>query len=118
MSQNAYWIDGESVLEFNQFGQYTSVWIDGEPRVIGSRTAPGVQITLDQHSYRFFNNNGNEASSTTRANINVSPTVIINDILRLRFLLNATGDVSSKSFKLEYRYEPPGQSFGQWETVV
>jgi hypothetical protein len=73
---------------------------------------------LDQYSYRFFNDDGNESSATAKANLNTSPTLSANDIVRLRFLLNATGDLDSKLFKLECRYKPSGQSFGPWETVL
>lgn len=77
-----------------------------------------VPDSLSQYSYRFFNNDGNESSSTPKANLNVSPILRPSDIVRLRFLLNATGDFSSKRFKLECRYSPPGGSFGPWETIL
>lgn len=76
------------------------------------------ETSLDQYSFRFFNNDGNESSSTPKANLNVSPILRPSDIVRLRFLLNATGDFSSKRFKLECRYSPPGGSFGPWETIL
>jgi hypothetical protein len=74
--------------------------------------------TLNQHSFRFFNDDGSESASTAKAALNTNINVDANDVLRARFLIDAMGDPTGKQFQLEYRRKPSGGSFGDWNKVT
>ena len=76
-----------------------------------------VDTTLNQYSFRFFNDDGSESGSTTKAALNTNINLSVNDVARIRFLIDATGDPSGKQFQLEYRKKPSGGSFGSWTKV-
>lgn len=60
-------------------------------------------FALEQHSFRFYDDDGDEDASTPLEALNTPVTVQVETPVRLRVLVNATGDPSSKNFKLQYR---------------
>lgn len=82
-----------------------------------SLRAMSATITLNQHSFRFFNDDGSESGSTVKAALNTNVNLSANDVARVRFLVDSTGDAPAKSFTLEYRKKPSGGSFGPWLEV-
>lgn len=60
-------------------------------------------ITLDQEGYRFRNDDGNEATATWKAAQDTNVTLAPGSVARLRFVVNGTGDPTSKALKLEFR---------------
>lgn len=73
--------------------------------------------SLDQHSFRFFNDDGDEDASTVKGDLNANVTIAANSTVRIRTLINATGDAASAQYQLEYRYKPSGGAFGGWTKV-
>jgi hypothetical protein len=61
-----------------------------------------VSATLDQKSYRYFNDDGSESGSTAMAGQNVDVYVSPGGVFRIRFGIQATGDPTGKQFRLEY----------------
>lgn len=59
--------------------------------------------TLEQEGFRWRNDDGSESVATWRQSQDVDDTVAADTNVRLRVLVNATGDVASKKFKLQYR---------------
>lgn len=80
----------------------------------GAFEIPGA---LTQYSYRFLNDNGDEDESGFAANLNTAVTLNANDVIRLRVLIDGTGDPESSNLQLEYRHKPTGGSFGDWQKV-
>ena len=74
--------------------------------------------TLNQHSFRFFNDDGSESAATAKAAINTNINLSANDVARIRFLIDATNDPTTRKFQLEYRKKPSGCSFGPWAEVT
>lgn len=74
--------------------------------------------TLNQHSFRFFNDDGSESAATAKAAINTNINLSANDVARIRFLIDATNDPTTRKFQLEYRKKPSGGSFGPWTEVT
>lgn len=72
---------------------------------------------INQHSFRFFNDDGSESAATAKGNLNTNVTLSAEDVTRIRFLLDATSDPMGKQFQLEYRRKPSGGSFGDWIKV-
>ena len=69
-----------------------------------SRTfAPAGEITLEQEGFRFRNDDGSEVAATWRQVQDVFDSVAPNTNIRLRVLVNATGDPATSQFQLEYR---------------
>ena len=62
-----------------------------------------VSISVEQESFRFRNDDGSESAATWKAAQDVNASVGIDEVFRLRFLLNATGDPAAQSYQLEYR---------------
>lgn len=58
---------------------------------------------IEQEGFRFRNDDGSEAAATWRQVQDVVDTVAADTNIRLRILLNATGDPASSAFQLEYR---------------
>lgn len=69
---------------------------------------------LAQRAYRFSNNDGDEDEATVRESENTPTTGVVNEIIRLRFLIDAVGSPTGKQFRLEYR---PVGSGGSWRVV-
>ena len=63
-----------------------------------------VSLDLEQEGFRWRNDNGSESAATWKAAQDVDVTDIgKNENIRLRFLINATGDPDAKQFKLQYK---------------
>ena len=77
-----------------------------------------LSASIEQEGFRFRNDDGTEATATWKANQDVNITLAANTAVRLRMLLNATGDPASIGAQLEYRYKPSGGAFGSWGKVV
>jgi hypothetical protein len=77
----------------------------------------GAAVSLNQYSFRFLNDNGSESTATFAGAENANVNLSAGDTLRLRYLIDATGDPTGKQFQLEYRRKPSGGSFGAWEKV-
>ena len=60
-------------------------------------------ITLTQHSFRFRNDNGDEDEATWAAALNGNFNIAPDNVIRIRFLIDAQGDNESKQFRLEYK---------------
>lgn len=58
---------------------------------------------LEQEGFRWRNDNGNEAGATYRQNQDVNDSVAIQTNIRLRFLVDASGDPDPEQFKLQYK---------------
>lgn len=82
-----------------------------------SLRASAVTASLNQHSFRFFNDDGSESAATVKAAINTNINLSANDVARVRFLVDSTGDAPATNFTLEYRKKPSGGSFGPWLEV-
>ena len=91
-------------------------WQIFEPETVWISTGPSV--ALNQHSFRFFADNGSESASTALAAINTSSTLPPGAVARIRALIDATGDPTGKTFQLEYRRKPSGGAFGDWTKVT
>jgi hypothetical protein len=65
-------------------------------------TDSAAAATLDQKTYRYFNDDGSESGSTAMAAQNVDVTVAPGGVFRIRFGIQATGDPTGKQFRLEY----------------
>ncbi len=59
--------------------------------------------TLEQEGFRFRNDDGSEAAATWRQAQDVNDTIAKDTNIRLRVLVNATGDPASNQYQLEYR---------------
>lgn len=59
--------------------------------------------TLSQHSFRFRNNDGDEDAATWAAALNGNLSLAPDNVVRLRFLIDAQGDNDSNQFRLEYK---------------
>ena len=73
--------------------------------------------TLNQHSFRFFNDDGSESAATAKDALNTNINLSASNVARIRFLIDATNDPTERQFRLEYRRKPSGGSFGSWEKV-
>ena len=60
-------------------------------------------ITIEQEGYRFRNDDGSESAATWRQAQDVVDSIAAGINIRLRILLNASGDPASSQFQLEYR---------------
>jgi hypothetical protein len=74
-------------------------------------------MALTQYAYRFQNDDGTESGATNAASENTSVDLTPGQSVRVRLGVDASGDPSSKTFQLEYRYKPAGGSFGSWAAV-
>jgi hypothetical protein len=73
-------------------------------------------LGVAQHSFRVFNDDGNEAASTPKAALNTNVTAPAGTTLRPRFLIDATGDPDAKQFQVEVRKTSP--SVGPWYPIL
>ena len=67
----------------------------------GSTVSSGP--TIEQEGYRFRNDDGSESAATWRQVQDVVDSISAGVNVRLRILLNASGDPASSQFQLEYR---------------
>ena len=66
--------------------------------------SPSIPLAnLEQEGFRCRNDDGDEATATWAADQDTAVTVRVNENIRIRFVINATGDVGSKQFKLQYK---------------
>jgi hypothetical protein len=72
---------------------------------------------IEQEGFRFRNDDGTEATATWKANQDTNINLAADTAVRIRMLLNATGDPASIGAQLEYRYKPSGGAFGSWTKV-
>lgn len=63
----------------------------------------GPPPSLDQYGFRPRNDDGSETTATWKAAQNTTWTMAADETFRLRMGINATGDFSSKGYKLQYR---------------
>jgi hypothetical protein len=89
-------------------------WQIYEPETVWINVENG---TLNQYSFRFLNDDGSESAATFAGAENANVNLSAGDILRLRYLIDATGDPTGKQFQLEFRRKPSGGSFGDWKPV-
>lgn len=76
--------------------------------------APGA--TIDQEGFRFRNDDDNEADATWKEDQDTVVSSLAKDTnVRLRMLLNATGDPATHQFKLQYRQK--GDAATEWRDV-
>jgi hypothetical protein len=79
---------------------------------VGSSTAPGVggasanalveaALALEQEGFRWRNDDGSESAATWRQNQDVQDNIQSGGKARVRFVVNATGDPTSKQFQIE-----------------
>ena len=73
---------------------------------------------ISQHSFRFINDNGDEDESTFNAGLNANITLAPGNKIRVRFLLDTSGDIAGKQFQIEYRRKPSGGEFGSWKKII
>ena len=64
---------------------------------------PADTSSAEQEGYRFRNDNGSETTATWRQSQDTADTAVLDEILRLRMLLNSTGDRPTAQYQLEYR---------------
>jgi hypothetical protein len=62
-----------------------------------------VSATLEQEGFRFRNDDGSESTATWRQAQDTNDSVAVSTTLRLRMLLNATGNPDPGQYKLQYR---------------
>ena len=74
--------------------------------------------TVQQHSFRFRDDDANESIATWAALKNVDINLLAGESRRIRFLLDATGDPDETQFQLEYRHKPAAGVFAAWEKVL
>jgi len=66
-----------------------------------SPSVPPAQ--LEQEGYRWRNDNGNETTATWIASQDTNVSIHKEENIRIRFIINATDDVASKQFNLQYK---------------
>ena len=64
---------------------------------------PADTSTVEQEGYRFRNDNGSETTATWRQSQDTADTAALDETVRLRMLLNSTGDRPTAQYQLEYR---------------
>jgi hypothetical protein len=72
-------------------------------------------VTLEQEGYRFRNDDGSESAATWRQTQDTVDTVAKSTNIRLRVLINATGDPATKQYQLEYKEASDGAA--EWRKV-
>jgi hypothetical protein len=72
---------------------------------------------VTQEGFRFINDDGDEDASTFAAAQDANVSMLAGTAGRVRFLLDTSGDAAAAQYQLEFRYKPPGGSFGDWGKV-
>lgn len=72
---------------------------------------------LIQHSFRFRQDDGDEDAASWLATLNANINIAAGAAFRLRYLVDSSGDPSSKQFQIEYRRKPSGGEFGAWKKI-
>lgn len=73
------------------------------------------RASLDQEGYRFRNDDGSESAATWRQGQDTVDTVGKDTNIRLRILIDASGNPNSEQFQLEYKEASDGA--GEWRAV-
>jgi hypothetical protein len=74
-----------------------------------------VEAELEQEGFRWRNDDDDEADATWRQNQDVDDEIAREINIRLRTLLNATGDPDSQQYELQYKETSDGA--GEWRKV-
>ena len=78
-----------------------------DTRTIRERTMVALReatvATIEQEGFRWRNDDGSESTATFRQAQDVNDTIARNLNIRIRVLLNATGDPPTKQYQLEYK---------------
>lgn len=78
--------------DLDTYTEYPEMTIEGEP-----------EPELEQHSYRFRNDDGAENNASWLSALNTAITRVANLPARLRVLINATNNPDPSQFQLEYK---------------
>ncbi len=84
-------------------------------RVLVPGYAVAVTPTFIQEGHRWRNDNGDEDAATWLADQDADGALTINTPIRLRAIIDTTGDTASSQYRLEVR---PKNSSVDWEVVV
>lgn len=78
---------------------------EGPPVSWGAQSiiVPGASVSLAQEGFRFFNDDGSESTATGLAAQDVNASLAPDTPTRLRMLIDAAGDPSSSSYRLQHR---------------
>jgi hypothetical protein len=76
-----------------------------------------LSVQLEQEGYRWRNDDNDEINATWRQDQDTVDTVAVENNIRLRTLINATGDPDAKQFRLEYRRSAGSTSWVPLGTV-
>lgn len=71
--------------------------------------APLIGLGTEQYSFRFRDDDNNEANATWLAGINQSVNLQVNENIRIRFLINAIGNPDPAQYQLEYKKSTDSQ---------
>jgi len=74
----------------------------------------GISFTIEQEGFRGRNDNGTETTATWIAAQDIDISVAPDDLFRVRYLLNFTGDAPSTQYTLEIEED----GTGIWKTVT
>lgn len=66
-------------------------------------------MLLEQEGFRFRNDDGRESAATWLANQDTSVELQPGDKVRLRFVINGSGDYGPAQFQLEYKKTTEGE---------
>lgn len=87
----------------------TEAWV-----VTAVTVKPAAGGTLEQEGYRWYDDDGDEDASTALAGQDTGVTLPAGSTARIRVLLNATGDMATKQYKLQYKLS----SAGTWTDIA
>lgn len=73
-----------------------------------------ASATLEQEGYRWYDDDGDEDASTALAGQDTGVTLPAGSTARIRMLLNSTGDMATKQYKLQYKLS----SAGTWTDIA
>jgi hypothetical protein len=76
----------------------------------GFAVETSVSITVEQEGYRWRNDDGSESAATWRQSQDVADTAAREETVRLRTLLNATGDPAAGTYQVEVKKSTDGDS--------
>jgi hypothetical protein len=90
------YVDGSVSLDWT--GLREEHWI-----AVGIEVSPAATVTHEQEGYRWRNDDNDEADATWRQSQDVDDSVNKSTNIRLRVLVNTTGDAASEQYQLEYK---------------
>lgn len=93
-------------------GSYSASWTEGTPTnsavYIAAWKETGAAATADQEGFRFRNDDGSETTATWAASQDTDKTAPLSTNLRLRCLVDGTGDLASAAYTLRYQKNGSG----------